>query len=87
MSIQLQLPTELELAARRQAKESGEEVETFLIRQLAISLGSFGQNEHQSAEVPVVQQRFADRLHHWIALHPSVPHLDDSRESIYAGRG
>ena len=88
MTIHLNLPPAMEEAARRQAMLLGEDVETFLLRQLEITLQREKQEDTRpSVASPESIAGFKERLTKWIRLHPQVPNLDVSRESIYAGRG
>ena len=87
MSVNLNLPTDLEETARAMAMASGEDVESFLIRQLSVSLRRQSDGRPASgSSVETLRDSLADRLARWTALHPIVGHVDDSRESIYAGR-
>ncbi len=85
MNISISFPAAIETTLRRRAAATGKDVATYVQDVVAESLV-------QDAEA--VQARrlspseFAERLESWIALHPILDHaIDDSRESIYAGRG
>lgn len=84
MNVSINFPAEIESALRRRAAAAGQDVETFVQRVVA-------ENLVQEPEVTAARSaslvEFAKRLESWIALHPVLDHaIDDSRESIYAGR-
>ena len=85
MSVVLNLPSDLESKARALASARGEDVETFLVRQIAVTLKA----QAEPRAVPSkrsLNETLMDRLNRWTALHPVVGFVDDSRESFYAGR-
>jgi plasmid stability protein len=85
MQLNVSLPTEIENALRRRAAAAGMDLETFVTNVVT----------EEVAEEPMPTPRasrssakYAERLKAWIDLHPVLDHvIDDSRESIYAGRG
>ena len=82
MSLNINLPSDLEHAVRERALASGLDIDTFATRIFA---------EQLQDEMPLPQaaspNEFRSRLDRVIALHPKSGHfIDDSRESIYAGR-
>jgi plasmid stability protein len=84
MTVSINFPTEVENALRSRAAAAGQDVESFVQRVIAESL-------LQDSEAPPPKRasaaEFAKRLDSWIALHPVLGHaIDDSRESLYAGR-
>jgi hypothetical protein len=82
VSITIWLPPDLEERLRERAAQIGQTVETYLQ-----SLAEQGLNaEPSSARLHPDQWVAAWRA--WVASHPWRPYIaDDSRESIYAGRG
>lgn len=83
MTLNLRLSSETEVRLREQAATSGLDLEAFVLQAVIEKLGD--------AE-PIALTRngtdWAERLRECIDLHPVVTHyVDDSRESIYAGRG
>ena len=83
MSLNINLPSDLEHAVRERALASGLDIDTFAARIFA---------EQLQDEMPLPQaaspNEFRSRLDRVIALHPKSDHfVDDSRETIYAGRG
>ena len=84
MTVTIELSPEIELALRQRAVASGEDLETYLQQLVANSL-----IEESEVKLPRRSSAgFEQRLDAWIALHPQLDHpIDDSRESIYEGRG
>lgn len=86
MTITIDLPPEIETALRRRAEASGQDPAT-IVRQFVIE----SLEDEVNVDVPVSQrspEEFARRMEAWIKLHPVLDHpIDDSRESIYSGRG
>ncbi len=85
MTLTIELTGEMEQRLQEQAAASGCDVPSFVQRLLTENLGDEAlppSKPRPSKEV------FRQRLQQWIALHPPTTHfVDDSRESIYAGRG
>ena len=84
MTITIDLPPEIESALRSRAEASGQDPAT-IVRQFVI------ESLEDEVDRPIPQrsvEEFTKRLQAWIKLHPVLDHaVDDSRESIYAGRG
>lgn len=84
MNVSIYFPEEIEQSLRSRAAASGQDVETF-VRQLVTQ--QLLEDEPAAARQTSVAE-FEKRLDAWINLHPKLDHaVDDSRESIYAGRG
>ena len=90
MNISVNFPAEIETTLRRQAAATGKDLATYVRDVVTESLVQ----DHLVQDDEAVPTRrpspaeFAQRLDSWIALHPILDHaIDDSRESIYAGRG
>ncbi len=84
MTLQLSLPAALEDQLRRRATEEGVNVEKYVEAAVIDRLNAC------TDSVPKQRSReeFFQALDDIIALHPRISgHVDDSRESIYAGRG
>jgi hypothetical protein len=85
MTLELHLPAELEAELRRQAEQRGEDVQSFVLGAVQDRLA--GKSEMQTDRVlegDAWEQEFAA----WLASHkPTGRFVDDSRESIYDGRG
>lgn len=90
MTISITFPAEIETTLRRQAAATGKDLATYVQDVVTESLVQDDLVQDDEA-VPVRRPspaEFAQRLESWIALHPILDHaIDDSRESIYAGRG
>lgn len=85
MNVNIPFPAEVENTLRRRAAAAGQDVETYLRHVVTESLTEDDVTRSVSSTTPT---EFAQRLDAWIALHPVLDHaIDDSRESIYAGRG
>jgi plasmid stability protein len=84
MNVSINFPSDLEDSLRRRAAAQGQDIETY-VRQVVTE--SLVQEDEPTDKSPTPAE-FARRLDAWIALHPVLDHaIDDSRESIYAGRG
>jgi predicted HicB family RNase H-like nuclease len=82
MNLRIDLPPSLEQSLRQRASEAGMDVESFVMQSIRETL-----NE---ADVPLRPSTsdFGAWLSEVRSLVPQVSHfIDDSRESIYAGRG
>ncbi|MEQ1829177.1 MAG: hypothetical protein ABL921_24655 [Pirellula sp.] len=83
MNLRLDLPQSLETTLKAQATAAGKEIEAFVteILELALSQSSV------EPKASVSHEQFSERLQRVIDLHPrGNASMDDSRESIYAGR-
>ena len=85
MTLNIQLPSGIEDAVRERALASGVDIETYIINMV---------KEDVLYEIPSLPKRrmsheeFRARLDRIIQSHGiSNGHFDDSRDSIYAGRG
>ena len=84
MNVSINFSSEIETQLLRRAAAAGQDVESFVRQVVTESLAE------QSAEMPPkkVPSEFRERMESWIALHPKLDNvIDDSRESIYVGRG
>jgi hypothetical protein len=85
MTLELHLPDHVEAELRRQAQARGEDVESFVLGAVQERLA--GKTETQPScvlEGDAWEAEFAA----WLASHkPTGRFVDDSRESIYDGRG
>ena len=85
MNLQLNLPKALEIALKAQATAAGKDVESFVLEALELALG---QGTDGASTTTMTHEQFRERLQQVIDLHPrGNASMDDSRESIYAGRG
>jgi plasmid stability protein len=82
MSIMLQLPPEIEQALREKAARLGQSLEAYL-EQVAER-----EAQGEEREPPHSADQWVAELRAWAASHrPLETVVDDSRESIYEGRG
>ena len=86
MTLNVDLSPAMERALRLRAAENGEDVESFARRML---MDQLVETELAITLVPArSKEDFMARLQEVIDMHPTVTtFVDDSRESIYAGRG
>jgi len=83
MNIVLQLSPETEAKLLQQAVRVGKPPEELAMKALEEQLAA----ESPVLETQTAQQWIAD-FHRWAESHRQLPHeADDSRDSIYAGRG
>jgi hypothetical protein len=84
MTLELRLLPNVEAQLLERAAAAGQDVEQFVQDAVIQKLA----NVETIASSPPNGQDWANRLKACIDLHPVVNHfVDDSRESIYAGRG
>ena len=85
MSVNINFPADVETTLRHRAAAAGKDLATYVQDVVAESLLDGDQTLPHQQSTPI---EFERRLNAWIALHPVLDHaIDDSRESIYAGRG
>ncbi len=97
MNLNLDFPAEIEQALQHQATLAGLDLSSY-IRELVTErlnrhpergseeLATSTDNPQQTRDA-IPHAEFQSRLKAIIAMHPRSGHVDDSRESIYAGRG
>ena len=79
------LSPEIESKVRERAAASGQDVEAFVLQAIAEKLADADSHASPASRS---QEEWKKKLQALIDLHPVVTHfVDDSRESIYAGRG
>jgi hypothetical protein len=84
MTLNIHLPADVERTIRERASAAGVDLETYVTN---IVKEEIAVAPEVKSPVPPPSS-YAERLQAWIALHPVLDHpIDDSRESIYAGRG
>jgi len=85
MTLELQIPADLESQLRQQAAIAGQNVSDFVIKAVEEKLA---ESDSQRSPSAPNETEWMAKLRELIELHPVVTHVvDDSRESIYAGRG
>ena len=84
MNVSIYFPTEIETTLRRRAAAVGKDVETIVQEIVTEVLAEDRSYQRGGAS----HEEFMAKVHEIISLHPvSNGLVDDSRESIYAGRG
>ena len=85
MTLELQLSSETESKIREQAAAAGQDVAAFVLQAVTEKLAD---TESQHPILSQDEDEWLNKLRAAIARHPVVTHfVDDSRESIYSGRG
>lgn len=85
MNLRVNVPPNLEDILKTQANAAGKDVESFVLETLEQALV---QSTQQPLKHALTHEQFREKLQHIIDLHPrGDSSMDDSRESIYAGRG
>lgn len=85
MTLELNIPAEIETELRRQVESRGENVESFILGAVQEGLAAKGAARRgRVLEGEAWEKEFAA----WLASHKPAGHfVDDSRESIHDGRG
>jgi hypothetical protein len=85
MTIRIEFSPEIEARLREQARASGKEIEGFVSEAVEAKLAA----AHAPVAGEVDGNERLKLFREWVASHPSREgiHMDDSRESIYEGRG
>ena len=87
MALHIELPVDLETALLARAAAEGKDVST-LIREVVAERVAASEAAESLRPAVRSSRGFAQRLQAWTDLHPRIGRpVDDSRESIYAGRG
>ena len=97
MNLNVEFPAEIEQALQLQAARAGMDLSAY-VRELvteqlthqpssALDDPPESADDMQERRSAVTRDEFQSRLQAIIAMHPRSGHVDDSRESIYAGRG
>lgn len=83
VNLKIQLPDNLEAILKEHARRAGVPVESIVIQALTEGLSDLTQpDNHATAD------EFSTWLREWANKFPKLDHpIDDSRDSIYAGRG
>ena len=85
MTLELNLSPEAEAKVRQLAASSGQDIEAIVLQAVAEKLADADMQPFQPS---LNDQEWQEKLQAFINLHPVVTNfVDDSRESIYAGRG
>ena len=89
MNLQLKVSEQLEAMLKRRAQEAGVDVQTYVLDSLKSLEQESNSLEAETRELSLLSQaEFSAKLDKIAAIHSNAPSgFDDSRESIYAGRG
>jgi hypothetical protein len=85
MTLDIRFSPETEAKLKQRAQETGKNVEQIIQEAVEAKL-------HDGKRIPestLSKEQWLRTFQEWVSSHPVRPgiHLDDSRESIYAGRG
>ncbi len=82
MNLVVNLPAELEAIIKKQAELAGVDMSTYVLQTLRET------SEELTTPKSVSNEQFAASIERLYKMHANAnPNFDDSRESIYAGRG
>lgn len=82
MKFEVNLPADLETIIKKRAEQSSVDLHTYVLQKLR------GSSEEAALRNMVSDEQFAASIERLRAIHASAnPNFDDSRASIYAGRG
>jgi hypothetical protein len=82
MNLMLNLPADLEAILKKRAEQAGLDIPAYVLQTLR------GSDVELTGESLVSNEQFEASLHRLREIHSKVaPGFDDSRESIYEGRG
>ena len=89
MTVTLHLPPETEQQLQARAAQRGQTLEAYLVELVQRSLSQAPPSPAPAASTgPANSDQWSREWRAWAASHPPLPlPVDDSRESIYAGRG
>lgn len=88
MNVDLHLAAPVEQALIRRAQAEGKDL-AMVVEEVVTEAVADELDQSRNAEKPKSRQgTFRERLEAWVSLHPVLDReIDDSRESIYEGRG
>lgn len=82
MNLVLNLPADLEAILKKRAEQAGLDIPTYVLQTLRIS------DFDQAGDASISNEQFEASLKRLGEIHATVPaQFDDSRKSIYEGRG
>lgn len=83
VNLRIEVPADLELLLKERAQQAGVPVELFVLQAVTTRLA-----EGEMKDCAIDAEEFSLWLRQWADRFPKLEHsVDDSRESIYAGRG
>ena len=88
MNLRIEVPANLESLLRLRAKEAGVNVESYVLNTISERLACVPTECVPPEESDLSAEQFSQWITKWANQFPtSDGQIDDSRESIYAGRG
>jgi hypothetical protein len=82
MNLVLNLSPDLEADLKKRAEQAGLDMPTYVLQTLRTT------DLEQAGDISISNEQFDVSLKRLLEIHANVPaHFDDSRESIYEGRG
>jgi hypothetical protein len=82
MNLVIDLPADLEAILKKRAEQVGLDIPTYVLQTLLIS------DFDPAGDASISNEQFEASLKRLLEIHASAPaQFDDSRESIYEGRG
>jgi hypothetical protein len=90
MTVTLDLPSELVQRLNEQAARHGKTLEMYLkdVAKQAAEASNSTFDDRRNLQTELTPEQWATELRAWATSHKPVNHfVDDSRDSIYAGRG
>ena len=83
VNLRIEVPANLELLLKERAQQAGVPVESFVLQAVTERLA-----ESETTDSSINAEEFSLWLRQWADRFPKLDHaVDDSRDSIYAGRG
>jgi hypothetical protein len=83
VNLRIEVPANLENLLKERAKQAGVPVESFVLQSVTDRLG-----QPEAIDRAINAEEFSLWLRKWADRFPKLEHpVDDSRDSIYAGRG
>jgi hypothetical protein len=83
VNLRIEVPANLELLLNERAQQAGVPVESFVLQAVTERLA-----ESEATDSAINAEEFSLWLRQWADRFPKLDHaVDDSRDSIYAGRG
>jgi hypothetical protein len=87
MAIQIQLPTEIEMRLKAKAAQRRQTLEEYL-QEVAFREAQTGNGGTVPTQSDLTPEELSTLWRAWVTSHRALPAVaDDSRETIYAGRG
>lgn len=88
MTIQIPISADTEAKLRKQAEAAGKDITSFVLEVLEDKLDLEMHTINKDGHEDLPANQWIARLRRWTSSHRPLPYeADDSRESIYEGRG